>query len=67
MSSRLGLWACRFPTSVGLALVAALASYFLIERPFLRLKDRARPAGAAAEQPLAPPSESGRRHTIRHR
>lgn len=40
-------WACRWPVNLVLILAAAAASYLLIERPFLRLKDRAhREAGA---------------------
>lgn len=39
---------CRFPLNVLLALGAALASHFLIERPFLALKDR-KPATVGAE------------------
>src|SRR5262249_58389967 len=36
---------CRWPASLPLALACAVASHLLIERPFLRLKDRiGRPA-----------------------
>lgn len=31
-------WACRFPQNLVLALMAAVASYYLIEQPFLSLK-----------------------------
>ena len=33
---------CRFPLNLVLAFVAAFASFYLVERPFLALKDRAR-------------------------
>ena len=33
-------WICRFPRNLGLAVVCAIACHGLIERPFLRLKDR---------------------------
>jgi peptidoglycan/LPS O-acetylase OafA/YrhL len=33
-------WACRWPTNLCLAMVAALASHVLVEAPFLRLKER---------------------------
>lgn len=33
-------WATSFPQNIALAFSAALASYFIIERPILRLKDR---------------------------
>jgi peptidoglycan/LPS O-acetylase OafA/YrhL len=39
---------CRFPVSIALVFVAAFASYFLIERPFLMIKDR-KPAPKAEE------------------
>lgn len=39
---------CRFPLNVLLALAAAVASHFLIERPFLQLKDR-KPAVVSTE------------------
>jgi peptidoglycan/LPS O-acetylase OafA/YrhL len=34
-------WVCRWPVNVGLVLVTAAASYGVIERPFLRLKEGA--------------------------
>lgn len=33
-------WVCSFPQNVFLAFAAAIASYFVIEKPFLRLKER---------------------------
>ena len=33
-------WACEWPVNLAMSGLAALASYFLIEKPFLRLKDR---------------------------
>jgi peptidoglycan/LPS O-acetylase OafA/YrhL len=47
-------WACRWPVNVGLALLAAAASYLVVERPFLRLKEhlRGRKARAPASRPL---------------
>jgi peptidoglycan/LPS O-acetylase OafA/YrhL len=34
------LWMCRRPQNLVLAVTAAIVSYLLVERPFLRLKDR---------------------------
>ena len=34
---------CRFPLNVALAIVAGVASYYLVERPFLRLRERWEP------------------------
>ena len=51
------LWICRWPQNLLLATTAAIASHLVVERPFLRLKDRigpraARPApGTATEGP----------------
>ncbi len=46
-----GAWYARYPLNLGLALLAALASYHLIEKPFLRLRSRlttrARPRSSA--------------------
>lgn len=36
-------WAWKLPVAVAAVLLAAHASYYLVERPFLRLKDRLRP------------------------
>jgi peptidoglycan/LPS O-acetylase OafA/YrhL len=33
-------WACSFPQNIALAFGAAMASHYLVERPFLKLKDR---------------------------
>jgi peptidoglycan/LPS O-acetylase OafA/YrhL len=33
-------WYTGFPQNVPLAIIAALASYYLVERPFLRLRGR---------------------------
>lgn len=33
-------WFTTFPVSVGLAVTGAIASYHLVERPFLRLRER---------------------------
>ncbi len=51
-------WMCRFPQNLLLALAAAIASHYLIERPLLRLRHRhspaephGRPLPAAAFQP----------------
>lgn len=35
-------WVCAFPQNVGLTLVAALGSYYLLERPLFRLRARLR-------------------------
>jgi peptidoglycan/LPS O-acetylase OafA/YrhL len=32
-------WMCRFPQNLGLAFAAAVASYYLVELPFLGLKN----------------------------
>ena len=43
---------CRWPANIPLAIACALASYLLVERPFLRLKDRlGRPAPAYLPRP----------------
>jgi peptidoglycan/LPS O-acetylase OafA/YrhL len=47
-----GPWYERFPQNIGVALACAVASYWLIEQPVLRLRERLGPAGAAA--PAAP-------------
>jgi peptidoglycan/LPS O-acetylase OafA/YrhL len=39
-----------FPISVGLAALAALASFYLVEQPFLRLRARRVPTGSALDQ-----------------
>ena len=45
-------WFCRFPQNVACSFLAALASYYLVERPFLRLKSHhRRKASAPIEQP----------------
>ncbi len=41
-------WATAFPQNIVLAFAAATASYFLVERPFLALKDRLSTRGAPA-------------------
>jgi peptidoglycan/LPS O-acetylase OafA/YrhL len=33
-------WVCSFPQNIFLAFAAAIASYFVIEKPFLRLKEK---------------------------
>jgi peptidoglycan/LPS O-acetylase OafA/YrhL len=33
-------WTCQYPMNLGCVLVAALLSYWLVEQPFLRLKER---------------------------
>ncbi len=45
-------WWRQFPTSVGMAVAAGVASYLLIERPFLALRDRCRRASGASHYPL---------------
>jgi peptidoglycan/LPS O-acetylase OafA/YrhL len=40
---------------IAVSIVAALASFYLLERPFLRLKDRAAPSGATIPRPAAMP------------
>jgi peptidoglycan/LPS O-acetylase OafA/YrhL len=44
-------WPCRWPANLLLVLGIALASYYLIERPFLRLKDRAAPDRPFSDHP----------------
>lgn len=43
----------RFPLNLALAFTAAASSYLLIERPFLRLKERFTPKRASRAEPLA--------------
>lgn len=38
-------WFCRWPINLVLAVAVALASYFLVERPFLNLKERTKAHG----------------------
>jgi peptidoglycan/LPS O-acetylase OafA/YrhL len=33
-------WACQWPQNICLAIIAGLLSYYVVERPFLRIKDR---------------------------
>ncbi|MEP6735382.1 MAG: acyltransferase [Chryseolinea sp.] len=40
--SNLGLWITTFPQNILATVLAALCSYFLIEKPFLRIKERFR-------------------------
>jgi peptidoglycan/LPS O-acetylase OafA/YrhL len=39
-------WPARLPTNLFLAFALAVASYYLVEKPFLRLKRLAQPAKA---------------------
>jgi peptidoglycan/LPS O-acetylase OafA/YrhL len=48
------VFVCRFPANIGLVVIAAVASYFLVERPFLQLKDRRpRRTPAVAQEAMA--------------
>jgi peptidoglycan/LPS O-acetylase OafA/YrhL len=52
-------WALPWPAAVPLSIAIASVSYFLLERRFLRLKDRfgkARPVDSPAPEPAATPS-----------
>jgi peptidoglycan/LPS O-acetylase OafA/YrhL len=42
-------WFTAFPANMMLALLAAIASYYGVERPILRLRDRRVPAPASSE------------------
>ena len=52
-----GIWWRSFPVNLGLALCAALGSYYLVEQPFLRLRGRFRTAPVLTPRPSsgAPP------------
>jgi peptidoglycan/LPS O-acetylase OafA/YrhL len=53
---------CRWPANIPLAFACAVASYLLVERPFLRLKDRLRrPAPALLPRPHLPGQPATRR------
>ncbi len=41
-------WVCAFPQNIFFAFAAALASYFIVEKPFLRLKERITTASGPA-------------------
>lgn len=45
-----------FPLQLALALGCATASYFLVEQPFLRLRDRVVSSRTSAIGPVPPPS-----------
>ena len=44
-------WMCKFPQNLGLGFAAAVASYYIIERPFLNLKNRRANVHVAAAEP----------------
>ena len=44
-------WMCQFPQNLELAFGAAVASYYLIERPFLNIKNRRAHARDSAPEP----------------
>ncbi len=46
-------WASAFPLNIGCAVLAALASYYLIERPFLKLKNRGKSRAQVSSRPVA--------------
>jgi peptidoglycan/LPS O-acetylase OafA/YrhL len=56
-------WVPAWPIGVSLSFAAAVASYYIIERPFLRLKARVVPK---AMQPSATPAESARPAAVMH-
>ena len=56
-------WVPTWPVGVTLSFAAAVASYYIIERPFLRLKARVVPK---ALQPSATPAESARPAAVMH-
>ena len=46
-------WTSAFPLNIGCAVLAALASYYLVERPFLKLKNRGKSRAPVAAAPVA--------------
>jgi peptidoglycan/LPS O-acetylase OafA/YrhL len=51
-------WPTTFPINLCLAAVAALLSYYLVEKPFLALREKLESRRLAASQPLAPAAET---------
>jgi peptidoglycan/LPS O-acetylase OafA/YrhL len=49
-------WACSFPQNLVFAIAAALASYFLLEKPLLTLRRRLRAPGTAEQVPSSHPA-----------
>jgi peptidoglycan/LPS O-acetylase OafA/YrhL len=49
-------WACSFPQNLIFAIAAALASYFLLEKPLLKLRRRLRTPGTAERVPSSHPA-----------
>jgi peptidoglycan/LPS O-acetylase OafA/YrhL len=49
-------WACAFPQNLVFAVAAALASYFLLEKPLLELRRRLRAPGTAERVPTSHPA-----------
>ncbi|MGD0482988.1 MAG: acyltransferase [Terracidiphilus sp.] len=49
-------WACSFPQNLVFAIAAALASYFLLEKPLLELRRRLRAPGTAEQVPSSHPA-----------
>jgi len=48
-------WATAFPVNLAFAFGAAVASYYIVERPFLRLKERLSAAKAVNRPAVSPP------------
>jgi peptidoglycan/LPS O-acetylase OafA/YrhL len=46
-------WACTFPQNLLFAVATALGSYFLLEKPLLKLRRRLRAPGASEQIPVA--------------
>jgi peptidoglycan/LPS O-acetylase OafA/YrhL len=57
-------WICRFPQNIGLSFGAAMISFYLIERPFLRLRKRSGRARAGAESRSAAVPAGGAVHPL---
>ena len=53
-------WICRWPQNLVLACAAATASYWIVERPFLRLKDSSRHVGTVRPPARARPMRAER-------
>jgi len=51
-------WLTAFPLNLCLAAMVALLSYYLVERPFLALREKVESRRVAATQPLAPAPET---------
>jgi len=49
-------WACSFPQNLVFAIAAALASYFLLEKPLLKLRRRLRAPGTSDQVPSSHPA-----------